>query len=465
MPKRSTTPLDKADTTTNKRRRTKRPSALGQKGSNISAIDCPSPRLPSNSTSTMPGKHKNELPAQQLLPAAAAAPHDRHQKQHRRVSEAVSDVSSVDHSIQGRSRANSDDCFPIPSHVTTRGCSGQSSSFPTTSVVRPVSSTGSGSGIFFEGRELPPTSPVNTTEIETGKHDDKKVVIPTFFDTNKVANTIDDASTTTTSDQLGVVYDLVPSSLRSRATAFTPLLPSPVLLNRDVASYLLNEQGHADASNDNSSIDGGASIDAIQSKSSSKISKRAIQSEKKTTKLAKKKSELVTLILRLDQYAIHMKTQRLRGYLKKRAAERRAARRAENERNSGRTAHACRLSTGGGNTAISGSANRSAAASPVAGVMGAAVSQTGVELQLPRPMSSYTSITTTEPPGCLPGAVSYDTATDATTNAATATAASYEHPSTLTESAPLSACSQDVVDAALALTCCLTSTRTTYHIS
>lgn len=463
MPKRSTTPLDKADTTTNKRRRTKRPSALGQKGSNISPIDCPSPRLPSNSTSTMPGKHKNELPAQQLLPAAAAAPHDRHQKQHRRVSEAVSDVSSVDHSIQGRSRANSDDCFPIPSHVTTRGCSGQSSSFPTTSVVRPVSSTGSGSGIFFEGQELPPTSPVNATEIETGKHDDKKVVIPTFFDTNKVANTIDDASTTTTSDQLGVVYDLVPSSLRSRATAFTPLLPSPVLLNRDVASYLLNEQGHADASNDNSSIDG--SIDAIQSESSSKISKRAIQSEKKTTKLAKKKSELVTLSLRLDQYAIHMKTQRLRGYLKKRAAERRAVRRAENERNSGRTAHACRLSTGGGNTAIPGSANRSAAASPMAGVMGAAVSQTGVELQLPRPMSSYTSITTTEPPGCLPGSVSYDTATDATTNAATATAASYEHPSTLTESAPLSACSQDVVDAALALTCCLTSTRTTYHIS
>ena len=464
MPKRSTTPLDKADTTTNKKRRTKRPSALGKKGSNISPIDRPSPRLPSNSKSTMPAKHKNEVPAQQLLPAAvAAAPHDRHQKQHRRVS-AVSDVSSVDHSIQGRSRANSDDCFPIPSHVTTRGCSGQSS-FPTTSVVRPVSSTGSGSGIFFEGRELPPTSPVNATE--TGKHDDKKVVIPTFFDTNKAANTVDDASIATTSDQLGVVYDLVPSSLRSRATAFTPLLPSPVLLNRDVASYLLNEQGHADASNDNSSIDGGASIDAIQSESSSKISKRASPSVKKTTKLVKKKSEPVTLSLRLDQYAIHMKTQRLRGYLKRRAAERRAVRRAENERNSGRTAYACRLSTGGGNTSIPGSANRSAAASPMPGVMGAAVSRTGIELQLPRPMSSYTSITTTETPGCLPGAVSYDTATDATTNTATATATavSYDHPSTSTESAPLSACSQDVVDAALALTCCLTSTRTTHHIN
>ena len=269
MPKRSTTTPDKANITTNKRQCTKKSSALDQKGGNISPIDFPSPQSSSNGMSTMPGKHNNVLlPGQQLLPAAA--PRHRHQNhQHHRVSEVVSDVSSVDNSTQGRSRANSDDCIPIPSHVTTK-VSGQSS-FPVTSVARPVSSTGSGSGIFFEGRELPPTSPVNGTVADN--HDDKEVVIPTFFDTNKVANTVDDVAITTTSDQLGVVYDLVPSSLRSRATAFTPLLPSPVLLDRDVASYLLKEQGHADANNDNNSIDEGASIGAsIQSENSIKTS-------------------------------------------------------------------------------------------------------------------------------------------------------------------------------------------------
>lgn len=462
MPKRSITTTtrttgprsDKADTTnTNKRQRTTTTTKCYQAKGAIasSSIDCALPRSPS-SMSTTPGQHH-------FVPALPLLPEPNHRHRHHRVSEVVSDVSSVDLSMPGRSRANSDDCIPVPAHVTTA-----TKILPVTpSVPRPVSSTGSGSGIFFEGRELPPTSPVNGGAL-LDNHDDKEVIIPAFFDTNKVvAHTKNDgiATTTTTSSeqqQQGVVYDLVPSSLRSRATAFTPLLPSPVLFNRSVASYLVKEQSRMDGNNDNISQNGGASVDAsigkIESTTKASTSKASPESDEKMTKPGTAKRGPATFSLQLDQYAIHMKTQRLRCYLKKRVAERRAIRRAENERNSGRTTTAS--STHRSSTGVVGSSNRSANGSPIADMLGADVPQTGIKLQLPRPVSSYISITTTDPPG-LPSTVSYDTATDASTNAATATAADCNQISLLNESAPLSACSQDVLDAAVALTRCLTT--------
>jgi len=441
-----------ANNKTNKRQRTATSSkteffTFDQKDGIVSSIDCP-PRSPSSmSTTRTPDKH-NHVPALSLLPES-----DTHQHGDHLVSEVVSDVSSVDLSTRGRSRANSDDYIPIPSHVTTTNVSGQS--FPVSSVVRPVSSTGSGSGIFFEGQELLSTSPVNGSALDN--RDNKQVVIPTFFDTNRVVHTVDDAATTS-SEQQGMVYDLVPSSLRSRATAFTPLLTSPVLLNRDVASYLLKEQGHVDRNNDNTSMNGGATtnVDAsIKSKSTTKVSKA--ESDGMMTKPCKMKKKPVTPSLQLDQYVIHMKTQRLRCYLKKRAAERRAIRRAENERNSGRTA-AFRSSADSGCSGMLSSSTRSGATSPIADVISATVPQTGIKFQLPMPTSSCTSTATTNPLG-LNNTVSYDTATDATTHAPTPnpTATDHNHLSSLNESAPLSACSQDVLDAAVALTRCLST--------
>ena len=403
------------------------------------------------------------------MPALPQLPERDHRHRHHHVSEVVSDVSSVDLSIPGRSRANSDDCIPIPAHVTTA----TKIILPVMpSVARPVSSTGSGSGIFFEGRELPTTSPVNRGTL-LDNHGDKEVIIPTFFDTNKVvAHTKNDGIAPTKSfeeQQQGVVYDLVPSSLQSRATAFTPLLPSPVLFNQSVASYLVKEQSRTctDGNNDNAFMNGGASVDAsigkIESTTKTSTSKSSPESDANTTKPSTTKSKPTTLSLQLDQYAIHMKAQRLRSYLKKRAAERRAIRRAENERNSGRTTTTS-SSTHRSSTGVVGSANRSAASSPLSDVLVADVPQTGIKRQLPRPVSSYTSITTTAPPG-LPSTVSYDTATDASTNAATATATTTNtdcnQMSSLNESAPLSACSQDVLDAAVALTRCLTTKNAT----
>ena len=464
MPKRSITTTTtgpsagKADiANTNKRQRstTKKFSSTAEEKF-TSSVDCPPPS-PSSMSTSPPGKHNLLVPALPLLP----------ESDHHRVSEVVSDVSSVDLSIQGRFRANSDDCIPIPAHVTTANKISGQSFIPATSVTRPVCSTGSGSGIFFEGRELPPTSPIHGDALDN--HDDKEVIIPTFFDTNKIAQastTVDDVANTSSEQQQqqqqqGVVYDLVPSSLRSRATAFTPLLPSPLLLNRSVASCLFKEQGHVDDNNDNSSMNGRAGVDAPISRGAptTKASKASADSDGKATMPSKPKSSPATPSLQLDQYAIHMKTQRLRSYLKKRAAERRAVRRAENERNSGRTGTSSshRSPTGNGCTGIAQSANRSAACSPIGDVMGDAIPQTGAKLQLPRPVSSYTSITTTDLPGLL-STVSYDTATDASTNAAaTATATNYDQLSSLNKSAPLSACSQDVLDAAVALTRCLTT--------
>lgn len=451
MPKRSITIStrttgprgEKVDTTnTNKRQRTTTTTKYYQENDEVgSSIDCaPPPRSPSSMST--PGRH-NFMPELPLLPESD------HRHRHHRVSEVVSDVSSVDHSIPGRSRANSDDCIPIPAHVTTA-----TKILPVTSVARPVSSTGSGSGIFFEGRELPPTSPINGGAL-LDSHDDKEVIVPTFFDTNKVvAHTSVDGTNKSSEQQQqqeqGVVYDLVPSSLRSRATAFTPLLPSPVLLNRSVASYLVKEHRNVDENNDNTSMNGGASVDSSISKGESTTK---ANTSKASEEINGKTRRPATISLQLDQYAIHMKSQRLRSYLKKRAAERRAIRRAENERNSGRTTTS--ISAHKSSTGIVGSANRSAAGSPITD-MGADVPQTGIKLQLPRPVSSYTSITTTDPPG-LPSTVSYDTATDASTNVTAATATNCDQTSSLNESAPLSACSQDVLDAAVALTRCLTT--------
>lgn len=411
--------------------------------------------------STTPGQHN-------FVPALPQLPERDHRHRHHHVSEVVSDVSSVDLSIPGRSRANSDDCIPIPAHVTTA----TKIILPVMpSVARPVSSTGFGSGIFFEGRELPTTSPVNRGTL-LDNHGDKEVIIPTFFDTNKVvAHTKNDGIAPTKSfeeQQQGVVYDLVPSSLQSRATAFTPLLPSPVLFNQSVASYLVKEQSRTctDGNNDNAFMNGAASVDAsigkIESTTKTSTSKSSPESDANMTKPSTTKSKPTTLSLQLDQYAIHMKAHRLRSYLKKRAAERRAIRRAENERNSGRTTTTS-SSTHRSSTGVVGSVNRSAASSPLSDMLGADVPQTGIKLQLPRPVA-YTSITTTAPPG-LPSTVSYDTATDASTNAATATATTTNtdcnQMSSLNESAPLSACSQDVLDAAVALTRCLTTKNAT----
>jgi len=319
-----------------------------------------------------------------------------------------------------------------------------------------------------------------------------------------------------------------------------PLMPRPMLLNRDVASFLLRDvnvasnsskvegvEGAEEENSNNSNSKGrsdnnkgrsrsgstssvasddsdGVSTTKARNTESCSTNSNGIGSNTKSTNTKKNKKNSIKMTMQLDQYAVHMKTQRLRDYLKRRTVERRAVRRAENERNSGRASSSSASGPSGHGRGHGGRGGKGCTGSPVligttrpTGINTSAAAVAG-RLRRSGAVVSPThaiNITKSSSSSCDGGGYSTPPTAGCTSSlwnslsaAAAISAASYDDdegdygyddgnyddnygyqgnpdrlPTTSSrpkkmESASLSACSQDVLDAAIALTRCLNTT-------